>query len=148
MRKPAVAGALGAIMFAIAPSAAAKDGLLFGRSSARVGDTLVLTSPWVSHPDGVVVYFMPLAASPKWWPTYQAYGPAYGAPPKLPSAHRLGRLQRWGTHGGRLRFRVPAVPAGRYVLGFWCVPCGTHWTSALPNFQPNPYGILRVRPRQ
>jgi hypothetical protein len=34
---------------------------------------------------------------------------------------------------------------GRYVLGFWCVPCNTHWTSALPNYQPNPFGIPRIQ---
>jgi hypothetical protein len=148
MRKPAVAGALAiALALALVPPAVAKGGLLFPRSSARIGDTLVLTSRWVSHRDGVVVYFMPLADSPKWWPTYQALAPAYGTPPRVRSAHRLGRLEHWSSPGVRLEFRVPAVPAGRYVLGFWCIPCGTHWTSALPNYQPSPYGILRVRAR-
>jgi hypothetical protein len=44
----------------------------------------------------------------------------------------------------RLEFRVPRVTAGRYVLGIWCKPCNEHWTSALPNWQPAPLGILRV----
>ena len=90
------------------------------------------------------MYFLPLTDSLGWWPTYQALTPAYGPPPHLRAAIRLGRIQPWGDHGGRLRFRVPHVAPGRYVLAFWCVPCGTHWTSALPNYQVDPYGILRV----
>ena len=104
-----------------------------------------LTSRWVNHPGGVTAYFLPLADSPRWWSTYQALAPAYGPPPKLESAVRIGVIERWHGTGGRLTFRVPDVPAARYVLGFWCRPCGTHWTSALPNYQPEPFGILRVR---
>jgi hypothetical protein len=139
-----VAGIVAGLALVFAPLAAAKDGLLFNRHAARVGDRLTLSSPWIGHRDGVVVYFMSLAASPKWWHTYQANGPAYGKPPKLAAAIKLGQIERWGAGGGKLAFRVPQVAPGRYVLGFWCIPCGTHWTSALPNFQPNPYGILRV----
>ncbi len=131
-----VAATVAVLALVFAPLAGAKGGLLFDRHNARVGDRLTLASPWVGHHDGVVVYFMPLAASPKWWHTYQAYAPAYGKPPALAAAIRLGRIERWGAGGGRLRFRVPRV--------VWCIPCDTHWTSALPNFQPDPYGILRV----
>jgi len=126
------------------PCAVAKGGLSFDRHSAHVGDTLTLGSSWVDRPTGIIVYFLPLTDSPRWWPTYQALTPAYGPPPHLRAAIRLGRIQPWGDHGGRLRFRVPHVAPGRYVLAFWCVPCGTHWTSALPNYQVDPYGILRV----
>jgi hypothetical protein len=133
------------VALVFAPIADAKDGLLFDRHVAHVGDRITVSASWMSHRDGMVVYLMPLAASPKWWPTYQAYAPATGKPPALKTAVLLGRVERWGTAGGRLQFRVPRVTAGRYVLGFWCRPCGTHWTSALPNFQPSPFGILRVR---
>jgi hypothetical protein len=143
MKTPVAVAAGVALVFA--PLAYAKDGLLFDRGTARVGERITLTTPWMNHPAGVIVYFLPLAASPTWWPTYQAYGPARGRPPALKSAVRLGQVERWRTTGGRLEFRVPRVTAGRYVLGFWCRPCGTHWTSALPNFQPSPRGILRVR---
>jgi hypothetical protein len=143
--KTAAAFAAG-VALVLAPLADAKDGLLFDRATARVGERITLTTPWMNHRAGVIVYFMPLAASLAWWPTYQAYAPARGRPPALKSAVRLGQVERWRSTGGRLEFRVPRVTPGRYVLGFWCQPCSTHWTSALPNFQPNPRGILRVQP--
>jgi hypothetical protein len=143
--KTAVALAAGMALF-FAPLADAKDGLLFDRGTARVGERMTLTTSWMNHPAGVIVYFMPLAVSPKWWPTYQAYAPARGRPPALKSAVRVGHVKRWRSTGGRLEFLVPRVTPGRYVLGFWCQPCDTHWTSALPNFQPDPRGILTVRP--
>jgi hypothetical protein len=141
--KTAVAAAA-CVALAFAPLADAKGGLLFDRHAARAGDQVTLSARWMSHRDGMIVYLIPLEASPKWWPTYQAYAPALGKPPALKEAVQLGHVERWGATGGRLRFRVPRVAAGRYVLGFWCRPCDTHWTSALPNFQPNPYGLLRV----
>jgi hypothetical protein len=61
------------------------------------------------------------------------------------AARFVGELRPIGVYGVTLTFRVPKVAPGRYVLGYWCVPCGTHWTSALPNYQPTPRGILRVR---
>jgi hypothetical protein len=143
--KTAVALAAGMALF-FAPLADAKDGLLFDRGTARVGERMTLTTSWMNHPAGVIVYFMPLAVSPKWWPTYQAYARARGRPPALKSAVRVGHVERWRSTGGRLEFLVPRVTPGRYVLGFWCQPCDTHWTSALPNFQPDPRGILTVRP--
>jgi hypothetical protein len=145
MTRTAAAAAAVALL-AFVPTALAKDGLLFDRPAARVGQSLTLTSPRVDHPGAVVAYLMPLRVAPRWWRTYQAYGPAVGPPPKLSAALRLGTIERWHATGGRLAFRVPDVPPGRYVLGFWCRPCNTHWTSALPNFQPLPSGIvLRVR---
>jgi hypothetical protein len=134
-----------AVALVACPAATAKDGLQFDRASARVGERVALSAPWASHRSGVVVYFMPLAVSPKFWRTYQALAPSYGPPPHLASALRVGELHPWGANGARVAFRVPKVAPGRYVLGFWCRPCGTHWTSALPNYQPNPRGILRVR---
>jgi hypothetical protein len=137
--------ALAAVLaLATAPSAAAKGALSFDRHTAHVGDKLTLSSSWIDRPSGIVVYFLPLAQAPRWWPTYQALAPAYGPPPHLAAAIRLGRIHPYGDHGGRLVFRVPRVAPGRYVLAFWCVPCGTHWTSALPNYQVDPYGVLRV----
>jgi hypothetical protein len=140
-----LAAVVAGLALVFAPLAAAKDGLLFNRHTAHIGDRLTLSTAWMGHRAGVIVYLMPLAASPKWWPTYQAYAPASGKPPALRAAIRLGQVERWGSGGGRLQFRVPQVAPGRYVLGFWCVPCNTHWTSALPNFQPNPYGVLRIQ---
>jgi hypothetical protein len=144
MIRSAVVGAAVVALLAVVPKALAKDGLLFNRSTANVGEPTTLTSPWVNHPGGVVVYFMPLSAAPQWWKTYQAYAPALGRPPKLNAAIRVGVIKRWHATGGRLTFRVPAVAPGRYVLGFWCRPCNTHWTTALPNYQPLSSGILRV----
>jgi hypothetical protein len=137
--------AVALLSLAVVPAASAKDGLLFDGHTAHVGDVLDLKTPWLTHPGGIVVYLIPLNVSPRWWRTYQAFAPAYGRPPRLKAARRLGVVARWHESGGRLRFRVPSVAPGRYVLGFWCVPCNTHWTSALPNYQPTGLGILRVR---
>ena len=130
----------------LVPAANAKDGFVFDRPSASAGDRIVLSASWAAHPTGVIVYFIPLAHSPKWWRTYSGWTPNYGKPPALKSAIRLGRTTRWQEHGARLAFHVPRVTPGRYVLGFWCVPCDTHWASVLPNFQVSPRGILRVTP--
>jgi hypothetical protein len=132
------------VALTLAPAAAAKGWPLFERTTARPGDTVVVSSGWNDHPHGLVLYFMPLAQSPRFWRTYQALFPNYGPPPKVPGAIRLGRMRAHGR-AASLSFRVPRVTPGRYVLGVWCVPCGTHWTSALPNYQPTPLGILRVR---
>jgi hypothetical protein len=129
----------------VVPSASAKGEPLFPVASAHVGDSIVLSTAFASPRTHVRVYLMPLAASPRFWPTYQAFGPAYGPPPKVRAARFVGELRPIGVYGVTLTFRVPKVAPGRYVLGYWCVPCGTHWTSALPNYQPTPRGILRVR---
>jgi hypothetical protein len=141
-----VAASVAGLALVFVPLANAKDGLLFPRHTAHAGESITLSAAWMDDRDGTIIYLMPLAASPKWWPTYQAYAPAKGKPPTLRAAIRLGRVSRWGSTGGRLQFRLPQLAPGRYVLGYWCVPCSTHWTSALPNYQPNPFGILRVRP--
>jgi hypothetical protein len=128
-----------------AAGAVAKDGVGFPRAQAHVGDRLVLASSWNAHPNGLVAYFMPLSVSARWWhigytgtPT-----PNNGPPPRVRGVVRLGALQAHGR-AVRLAFRVPNVPPGRYVLGIWCKPCNEHWTTALPNWQPSPAGILRV----
>jgi hypothetical protein len=70
MKTPVTVAVGAALVFA--PLAYAKDGLLIDRGTARVGERITLTTPWMNHPAGVIVYFLPLAASPTWWPTYQA----------------------------------------------------------------------------
>jgi hypothetical protein len=70
--------------------------------------------------------------------------PNNGPPPHVRGVINLGALRAHGR-AVRLAFRVPDVPAGRYVLGIWCKPCNEHWTTALPNWQPLATGILRVR---
>jgi hypothetical protein len=134
-----------AVAAIVVPSAAGKGEPVFPLESARTGDWVVLSTPFASPRTHVRVYFMPLAVSPRFWRTYQAFAPAYGPPPKVRAARFLGELQPAGDYGVTLAFRVPKVAPGRYVLGYWCVPCDTHWTSALPNYQPSPRGILRVR---
>ena len=66
------------VLLVVAPAALAKDGLLFDRPAASVGQAITLTSPWLNHPGGVVAYFMPLSVAPQWWKTYQAYAPTVG----------------------------------------------------------------------
>jgi hypothetical protein len=129
-----------------AATAVAKDGVVFDRTRAHVGDRVVLSSSWNAHPNGLVAYFMPLSVAARWWHIPYAGGwetPNNGPPPKVRGVIRLGPLHATGR-AVRLEFRVPRVAAGRYVLGIWCKPCNEHWTSALPNWQPAPLGILRV----
>jgi hypothetical protein len=132
------------VALAVVPSATAKGEPVFPVASAHARDWIVLSTPFASHRTHVRVYFMPLSVSPRFWRTYQAFAPSYGPPPKLRAARFVGEFEPIGDHGVKLAFRVPNVAPGRYVLGYWCVPCDTHWTSALPNYQPSPRGILRV----
>jgi hypothetical protein len=130
---------------ALVPIAAAKDAPLFDRARAHVGDTVVISSPWNAHPSGLVAYLVPLADAPRFYRISYTGDPRPndGPPPTVASAVRLGKLHPNGR-AVRLAFRVPNVEPGRYVLGIWCVPCNTHWTTALPNYQPSPRGILRI----
>ena len=88
------------VLLVVAPAALAKDGLLFDRPAASVGQSITLTSPWLNHPGGVVAYFMPLSVAPQWWKTYQAYAPTVGPPPKMTAAIGPGTIRRWHAHGG------------------------------------------------
>jgi hypothetical protein len=131
----------------VVPAAAAKDGLQFTRATAHVGDPLVVATGYATHRSGVVVFFMPLRVAPRWWKAPYNGGwetPNNGPPPHVRGVIRLGAARPYGAHGLRLMTRVPRVTPGRYVLGIWCKPCNEHFTTALPNFQPSPTGILRV----
>jgi hypothetical protein len=127
------------------PAAGAKDGVLFDRTRAHLGDRVVLASSWNAHPTGLVAYLVPMAKAARFWhiPYQGSYAPNSGPPPAIRGVVRLGRLHATGR-AVRLVFAVPHVPPGVYVLGLWCIPCNEHWTTALPNFQPNPLGMLRV----
>ncbi|HEX4680432.1 MAG TPA: hypothetical protein VH210_14630 [Gaiellaceae bacterium] len=85
-----LAAVVAGLALVFAPLAAAKDGLLFNLHTAHVGERLTLSTAWMGHRDGVIVYLMPLAASAKWWATHQATEPAHGKPPRLAAAIRLG----------------------------------------------------------
>jgi hypothetical protein len=107
----------------------------------------VLSSSWNAHPRGLVAYFMSLSTAARWY--HVSYTgdvePNNGPPPRVPGVVRLGALQAKGR-AVQLAFTVPRVRPGRYVLGIWYKPCNAHWTTALPNWQPNPNGILTVLP--
>jgi hypothetical protein len=137
--------AAAALVLLTPASVCAKDWLQFDRLHAHVGQRVAVESGWNAHPDGLVVYLVPLARSASFWriPYTGGYAPNAGAPPRVRGAVKLGRAAAHGR-AARLVFRVPR--AGRFVVGVWCVPCNTHWTSALPNYQPTPYGVLRVSP--
>jgi hypothetical protein len=141
--------ALVLLVASLAASAAyAKDGVQFDRAAAHVGDRLVLSSSWNAHPRGLVAYFMSLQTAARWYRTSYTGDvmPNNGPPPRgVRGVIRLGALKANGR-AVRLAFVVPRVAPGRYVLGIWCKPCNAHWTTALPNWQPNPNGILTVRP--
>jgi hypothetical protein len=134
------------VVLGTAGAATAKDGVSFDRTRAHVGDRLVLASSYNAHPHGLIAYFLPLSVSAKWWRIPYTGGwetPSNGPPPKVRGVIRLGPLHSNGR-AVKLVFRVPQVKPARYVLGIWCKPCNEHWTTALPDWQPNPLGILRV----
>jgi hypothetical protein len=128
----------------VVPTAVAKDWVQFDRLHAHTGDRVAIGSSWNSHPNGLVAYLVPMVKSPRFWhiPYQGSYSPNTGPPPRIAGVVKLGRVPAQGR-AVRLVFSVPAVPAGVYVLGIWCVPCNSHWTTALPNYQPSPYGMLR-----
>jgi hypothetical protein len=140
-----------AIALVTAAPAFAKGGSPFDRGSARPGDTVsisvndIIGERWPAR-TAVEVYLLPLAASPRWWTTYNSYGPTYGPRPHLRSAVHLGSIWHrvlWVTP--RIRVQVPNVPPGKYVLGYWSAPTQARWTSALPNYQIGSNAVLRVR---
>jgi len=136
--------ALVLVALAVIPAAAAKDWLSFERTRAHVGDRVTVSSGWNAHPNGLVAYLVPYALSPSFYKIpYGGMGFNAGPPPALRGVIELGRARPNG-HAASLTFSVPRVAPGRYVLGVWCVPCNEHWTTALPNWQPDPHGILRI----
>ncbi|HEV7642026.1 MAG TPA: hypothetical protein VGO39_14260 [Gaiellaceae bacterium] len=153
----ALCGSLALAFFAAASasgreSAVPRGVVPFDRASARVGQALslgvgdvVTDRPIWSGGERlrVDIYLLPLARSPKWWPTYTGAGYAYGPPPQLRGAVRLGSVLRWEGEGQQLRVSVPSVPAGSYVLGYWCRQRNARWASALPNLRPT-RSIVRI----
>ena len=145
MRRAVAAGAVVAFFVSSAP-ALAKDWLSFDRAWARPGDTVRAQTTYAQHGNKLVVYVLPLASSPRFWSIgyINDYAPDAGPPPHVRGAIRVGTTRAYGQ-AAWLAFRMPRVRPGEYVLGVWCKPCNTHWTSALPNYQPDPRGLLRVR---
>jgi hypothetical protein len=145
------AAVVAAFALSLSPAAVAKGGRAFDRHSAGVGDTILVSvgtlpvatsSPLSTHPV-VSVYLMPLDVAPKWWPTYNGYGFAWGKPLHLPGVVPLGHINVSRAYVSRLQVVVPRVAPGQYVLGYW--DSGARWTSALPALRVDPYGVLNVR---
>jgi hypothetical protein len=134
------------VFFVLSAPALAKDWLSFNRASARPGDTVRAETSYSLHGNQLVVYLLPLAASPRFWSIGYTndYDPDTGPPPHVRGAIHVGVTHAHGR-AASLTFRLPRVRPGTYVLGVWCKPCNTHWTSGLPNYQPDPHGLLRVR---
>jgi hypothetical protein len=139
-----------AVVLITAAPALAKGGSPFDRASARPGDAVslgvsdIIGENWPVHA-AVDVYLVPLAASPRWWTIYNAYGPTYGPRPHLAASVRLGSIVRLDGVTQHLRVRVPHVAPGRYVLGYFVAATRSRWTSALPNYQVGSNAVLRVR---
>ena len=105
-----------------APVASAKLNVRFERPSATVGQTIGVHAigfgrtthgPW-----RVYLVRGPLLASA----IYPPYGGGFRfVPPRDVRLYALGRVSRLE---GRHRFRLRAVPPGRYALVAWCVGCG------------------------
>jgi hypothetical protein len=143
---------LGVLLALVAASPAlAKGGSAFDRPSAHPGESVsvgvsaIIGERWPAR-TAVEVYLLPLTASPRWWTTYNSYGPTYGPRPRLAGAVRLGRIwHRVTSEAPRLRIHVPKVAPGRYVLGYWVAAIQARWTSALPNYQIGSNAVIRVR---
>jgi hypothetical protein len=48
------------------------------------------------------------------------------------AAHPFCDIHRYLVAQGRLTFRVPRVPAGRYAAVAWCLPCGGTLIGSVP----------------
>ena len=126
----------------------------FDRTTAHPGDTISISSgampattqsPWSTHRSVLVTFtLLPLRLAPKWWPSYNSYGFAWGPPPHLAQAKPLGSgsISLQNPPPARYRVRLPNVPPGRYVIAY--TGGGARWTSARPDWQVDPHGTLRV----
>src|SRR5690349_11425979 len=130
MKRAVAAGAI-VLFFLVSAPALGKDWLSFDRSWTRPGDTVRAQTSYAMHGNQLVVYVLPLSASPHFWSIGYTndYAPDAGPPPHVRNAIRVGVTRAYG-HAAWLSFRMPNVRPGTYVLGVWCRPCNTHWTSA------------------
>lgn len=137
----------GVVALVAADGAAAAIAPVFDRPAARVGELVSAFQPGAFQPGcgrvrrGIRLYLIG---------ERQAYALAStmggSAPKSRPSRsllrRPLGEL-RCGRGGVlRLRFRVPAVPPGRYATLVHCRPCGGTW---FPGGFLGTNGVLRIR---
>lgn len=131
--------AAGSAQAAIAP--------VFGRSVARVGEMVSVRQPGVFQPGcggslrGIRLYLITERQARHLVSIIGSAAPRH-PPAKSLRRHPLGEL-RCDRHGVlRLRFRVPAVPPGRYTTLVHCTLCGGTW---IPGGFLAKNGVLRVR---
>jgi hypothetical protein len=141
---------VGVLVALALPATAAGDlGILkLSTSVARPGDLVTVVAggflgpkPWRPMP----VVMIPAARAPKPVPFRDGFRSpiARRADLRPPRYRVIGEIRRWhavdetGVNAtGRLRFRVPCVPAGRYVFALFCDRC---W--------PGPAGSLVIDTR-
>jgi hypothetical protein len=146
MRRLAALAAVLVLAGALAGEATAAIALVFGKLSARPGERMSAYQPgglaWKpGERTGITVYLIPYALAPRFGPPLLRERPR--------RAWLLGELVGDSRGVGRVVFRVPRVPPGRYTTAVRCRPCGDTWfASRRPDLPPLPRpdrGILRVR---
>jgi hypothetical protein len=116
--------------FAAATAAGADIGLIsVDRTSGRPGDRVAArfggyASEWPHMP----VYLVPVAQAPRIRPCVvhgrkAVCAPVVPRPPRGAPYTLIGRIHYAPPARGRLRFRVPNLPAGSYALVVYCAPC-------------------------
>jgi hypothetical protein len=115
---------------AVAESALAAIGPSFSRPRVRVGEGLSVLQPggmsWF-HGDGRPIRIYLVRASV----VSRVIG-SDGTTKKGPPPARLATYIGTWSREGRLTFRVPPVPAGRYAAVAWCLPCGGTLIGSVP----------------
>ena len=148
-------GALAAALFlagALAGEASAAVALVFSKLSARPGERISAYQPgglaWrPGEHAGITVYLIPTALLPSFGPL----GIRHEQPRVGPRIRLLGELVGGARGVGRVVFRVPRVPPGRYTTAVFCRPCGNTYFPSRMHDTPDRFtrhpdrGILRVR---
>jgi hypothetical protein len=115
---------------AVAESAAAAISPAFSRPRARVGEPLSVFQPgglsWFRG-DGRPIRIYLVRASV----VSRVIG-SDSTTKKGPPPSRLATYIGTWSREGRLTFRVPRVPAGRYAAVAWCQPCGGTLVGSVP----------------
>jgi hypothetical protein len=134
-RGPVALTAAGLGACAIVAGAQAAITPRFSQAAARPGAIVTVYQPhglgWLPRRRGPLRVYLVSARIAGSATQLPGGRPRHGPPPR--TAVYVGRLS---LPGGRLRFRVPGVPAGRYAAVVWCTPCGGTLLSSSGDVRP------------
>jgi hypothetical protein len=121
-----------AIGVVTATGAAAAVSPRFDRASAHPGQPVTIYQPgglgWLKGDARPIrAYLVPAAVAGR--VAFRPDGRPRLGPPRSRSAVYVGRMS---IPGGRVRFRLPRLRAGRYAAVLWCGPCGGTLAGSIP----------------